>query len=311
MGHVVDAKRDRRGEGFELRSDAWGAIRAGKGIFISADQQPQAQGDVLSMGEALAQLNSALHIVTTLSQSAEASGAMAADVQAQRGLCQALASLKEAGLVASAPAGMALTSPKSVQLSTDANLIATAGDSAELTVRQRFCVAAGEAISLFAQMLGLKLFAARGPVEIKALSDAVTLEANQNMTVNAVNGEMVLNAPQGITLTSRGAYIKLKDGSIEIGATGELRLRNDHVQWGGAASLDKALGEMSLQDPVFKTPTLGKFLLRDDPSGEPWPHVAYRIETADGAVVRGVTDSEGFTQAHHGLDSQSFKLIME
>ncbi|MNP85105.1 hypothetical protein D3C76_1846950 [compost metagenome] len=66
-----------------------------------------------------------------------------------------------------------------------------------------------------------------------------------------------------------------------------------------------------MQDPVFKNPTLGKFLLRDDRSGDPRPRVAYRIEVADGAVIRGVTDSEGYTQAHHGLDSQAFKLTME
>ncbi len=311
LGHVVDANRDKRGEGFELRTDAWGAIRGGKGIFITADQQPQAQGPVLNMSEALAQLNSALHIVSTLAKTAGASGAMAADVENQRELCHALNNLREAGLIASAPAGMALTSPKSVQLSAGENLVATAGDSAELTVRERFCVAAGGAISLFAQTLGLKCFAARGPVEIKALSDAMTLEANQDMTVNAVNGELVLNATKGITLISRGAYIKLKDGSVEIGASGELRLRNDHVQWGGAAVLDKALGETAVQDPVFKNPTLGKFLLRDDRSGDPRPRVAYRIEVADGAVIRGVTDSEGYTQAHHGLDSQAFKLTME
>ncbi len=311
LGHVVDGKRDKRGEGFELRTDAWGAIRGGKGLFITADQQPQAQGQVLNMSEALAQLNHALHFVTSLAQSAEVSGALGADVENQRNLRQALANLKEAGLIASAPAGMALTSPQSLQLSTGKNLIATASDSAELTVRERLSVAVGGAISLFAQKLGIKLLAAKGPVRIQALRDAMTLEANQDMTVNAVNGEMLLNAPQGITLTSRGAYIKLKDGSVEIGATGELRLRNDHIQWGGAASLDKALGETAVQDPVFKTPTLGKFLLRDDQSGAPRPNVHYRIEVADGSVVRGVTDSEGYTQAHHGLDSQAFKLTME
>ncbi|WP_445672904.1 type VI secretion system Vgr family protein [Pseudomonas inefficax] len=311
LGHVVDAGRDKRGEGFELRTDAWGAIRGGKGLFITADQQPQAQGQVLNMREALAQLNHALHFVTSLAQSAEVSGALGADVETQRNLRQALANLKEAGLIASAPAGMALTSPQSLQLSTGKNLIATASDSAELTVRERLSVAVGGAISLFAQKLGIKLLAAKGPVRIQALRDAMTLEANQDMTVNAVNGEMLLNAPQGITLTSRGAYIKLKDGSVEIGATGELRLRNDHIQWGGAASLDKALGETAVQDPVFKTPTLGKFLLRDDQSGAPRPNVHYRIEVADGSVVRGVTDSEGYTQAHHGLDSQAFKLTME
>lgn len=44
LGHLVDAEKQQRGEGFELRTDSWGAIRAQKGIFISADGQAQARG---------------------------------------------------------------------------------------------------------------------------------------------------------------------------------------------------------------------------------------------------------------------------
>ncbi|MEG9868234.1 type VI secretion system Vgr family protein, partial [Klebsiella pneumoniae] len=44
LGHLVDSDRQPRGEGFELRTDSRGAIRAQKGIFISADGQAQAQG---------------------------------------------------------------------------------------------------------------------------------------------------------------------------------------------------------------------------------------------------------------------------
>ncbi|WP_192892694.1 type VI secretion system Vgr family protein, partial [Escherichia coli] len=39
LGHLVDAGKQQRGEGFELRTDLWGAVRAKKGIFISADAQ--------------------------------------------------------------------------------------------------------------------------------------------------------------------------------------------------------------------------------------------------------------------------------
>lgn len=39
LGHNVDAGRTLRGEGFELRTDSWGAIRGGKGLFITADAQ--------------------------------------------------------------------------------------------------------------------------------------------------------------------------------------------------------------------------------------------------------------------------------
>jgi type VI secretion system secreted protein VgrG len=311
LGHLVDAKKQQRGEGFELRTDDWGALRAGKGIFISADGQTKAEGQALDMSAALAQLNNALQLVSTLAQSAAVSGALSADVQSQQGLQEALVNLKKAGLIASAPAGIALTTPENLQLSAGKILTATAGESAEISVFKRFSVAAGEAISLFAQRLGLKLFAARGPVDIQAQSDAMTLQAQKALTLNSINGEIVLNAEQGITLVSRGAYIKIKDGSIEIGAPGELRIKNDLIAWDGSASLEQALSAMVLQDPIYKNPMQGGFQIRDKVGDAPKPYVRYRLEAADGSVVRGVTDGNGYTQRHHGLDPQGIKLFFE
>ncbi|WPN51993.1 type VI secretion system tip protein VgrG [Pseudomonas sp. P9_2] len=311
LGHLVDAEKKKRGEGFELRTDGWGAIRGGKGLFISADEQPKAQGDTLDMSAALAQLNNALQLVSTLAQSAAGSSALPADVESQKGLREALTRLAEAGLIASAPAGMALTTPANIQLSAGKNLMATAGDSADISVFKRFSLAAGEAISLFAQKLGLKLFAAHGPVEIQAQSNAMTLQADKALTLNSINGEIMLNAQQGITLVSRGAYIKLKDGSIEIGAPGELRIKNDNIAWGGSASLDQALTPMTLQDPIYKNPMQGGFQVKDKVTNAPKAYVPYRLEATDGSVVRGVTDSNGYTQHHYGLDPQGIKLFFE
>ncbi|XIV54135.1 type VI secretion system Vgr family protein [Escherichia coli] len=45
----MDAGKQQRGEGFELRTDLWGAVRAKKGIFISADAQDKAQDQVREM----------------------------------------------------------------------------------------------------------------------------------------------------------------------------------------------------------------------------------------------------------------------
>ncbi|MED5645329.1 type VI secretion system Vgr family protein, partial [Enterobacter bugandensis] len=59
LGYLVDGEKQPRGEGFELRTDAWGAIRAQKGIFISADGQPKAQGQVREMAAATALLSNA------------------------------------------------------------------------------------------------------------------------------------------------------------------------------------------------------------------------------------------------------------
>lgn len=311
LGHLVDAKKQKRGEGFELRTDGWGALRAGKGLFISADAQPKAQGQVLGMSAAVAQLNDSLQLVLTLAQSASVSRAGVADSQAQQALRDNLAALKEAGLVASAPAGIALTTPQNLQLSAGRNLIATAGDSADISLLKRFSVTAGESISLFAQKLGAKLFAARGPVDIQAQSDAMTLQAENDLTLNSIDGEMILNAERGITLVSRGAYIKLKDGSIEIGAPGDLRIKNDHVQWGGAASLEKALNAMTVQDPIYSNPMLGRFQVRDKTNDHPKAGIAYRMVAQDGTEVIGMTDENGYTQRHYGIDMQNIQLFFD
>ncbi|WP_426762518.1 type VI secretion system Vgr family protein [Hafnia paralvei] len=311
LGHLVDSQKQQRGEGFELRTDDWGAIRAGKGIFISADGQPKAGGKVLEMGAAIGQLQSALELVTALAQSAKVSGALDADIASQQKLSSVINQLSSSGLLVSAPAGMAYTTPKNIQMSAGKTVTTTAGENIDFSIFKRFTVAAGEAISLFAQKMGMKLFAARGSISIQAQTDAMTLQSDQMMSINSVSGEIVVNAAQGITLVSKGAYIKIKDGSIEIGAPGTIKLKNDNISWGGTASLSAALQPMSVEDPAYKYPMQGGFQVIDKTTSEPKAYIPYRIETDDGSVLRGVTDKNGFTQSHYGIDPQNIKLFFE
>lgn len=55
LGHNVDASRELRGEGAELRTDRHVSIRGGAGVFITADKQPFAGDKMLSMQEAIAE----------------------------------------------------------------------------------------------------------------------------------------------------------------------------------------------------------------------------------------------------------------
>lgn len=146
-----------------------------------------------------------------------------------------------------------MATPKNIQLTAGHSLTVTTGENADLTLFKRLTVAAGEAISLFAQKMGMKIFAARGMIDIQAQTDAMRLQSDKTMNINSVNGEVVLNAQQGITLTSTGgAYIKIKDGSIELGAPGSLKLKSLDIQWGGVGILEKALKPMSVSDPQYK-----------------------------------------------------------
>lgn len=312
LGHNVDANKAQRGEGAELRTDKWVSIRGAKGIFLSADGQPKAQGQMLDMNAAIAQLQDSLQLVTSLAQSAKVSGALDADTASQQQLNSVLSQLKGAGLLASAPAGIGLTTPQNIQLTAGHTLTATAGENVDMTIFKKFTVAAGEAISLFAQKMGMKIFAARGMVDIQAQTDAMRLQSDKTMNINSVSGEIVINAGQGITLTSKGgAYIKIKDGAVEIGAPAKISLKSSVIDWGGSSSLEQALTPVTVTDPQYKYPMAERFQVQDEVSGQPKPYIPYRIETAEGTTIRGVTDENGYTQGHHGVDPQSIKLFFE
>ncbi|WP_202404630.1 type VI secretion system Vgr family protein [Pantoea sp. Seng] len=312
LGHNVSATRELRGEGAELRTDKHIAIRGGAGVLISADKQPKSQGSMLDMNTAIAELQSALQMVTALAQSAQTSGALESDAQSQQKLAEALNQLKDAGILLSAPAGIAAATASNIQLSSGQSLTATAGKNVDMSIVKRFTVAAGEAISLFAHRMGLKVYAAKGDVDIQAQTDAMRLQANKNLAVNSISGEIILNASQGITLTSKGgAYIKIKDGSVEIGAPSRISLKSGDIAWGGNASLETALSAVPVSYPQFTNTMNGRFCVLDQATQKPKAYIPYRIESADGQILRGVTDEQGYTQAHYGLNEAAISLHYE
>ncbi|MFV9689338.1 type VI secretion system Vgr family protein, partial [Pantoea sp. KXB45] len=178
LGHLVDAEKQKRGEGFELRTDSWGAIRAQKGIFISADGQAGAQGQVLEMQAAVSNLGDAREQMMSLSDDAQKASANPADLQAQINLLeQQLTDLKKSVLLMSAPDGMALTSGQHLQVSAGQNLIATAGKNADVSVVKNLFIGVGKALSVFVRKLGIRLIANQGPVQVQAQNSLMELLA--------------------------------------------------------------------------------------------------------------------------------------
>lgn len=213
LGHLVDAGKQQRGEGFELRTDMWGAVRAKKGIFISADAQDKAQGQVLDMTDALAQLREAQSLVEALCSATEVAKAELADLQTQKVMMsEALEELKKSAMLLSAPEGIAQVTPKSLQLSAGENIISTSGKNSDFSVLKKFTVAAGETVSLFAQKLGIKIFAGKGKVEIQAQGDEMLLDALKDIRISSSEGRILISAKNEIILTSGGGYIRIGDG---------------------------------------------------------------------------------------------------
>lgn len=290
LGYLVDNKLEQRGEGFELRTSGYGAIRAGKGVYITAHDQPVAAGKQLDMHQTVAQLEEALELAKALADSARASKAAPADIEAQNTVNQKLDGLKEAGLLASAPASIGLVSGRGVHVAAQDNISAVAGKNADISVAKRFTVAAGELVSMFAQKLGIKLFAAKGPVEIQAQRDATALVADKDVTIASVNGVVRISAKKELTLECGGAFIHFKEGNITVGGPLDLFLKVITIQ------------KQSKESMSVSTPTLPgssefdeRFQLIDHATGFPLKDTEYAVMRGNGAIEHGRTDENGYT----------------
>jgi len=229
LGHLVDTEKQKRGEGFELRTDSWGAIRAQKGILISADGQTKAQGLVLEMQQAVSNLEDAREQMTALSDDAQKAAATPADLQAQIKLLeQQLADLKKSVLLLSAPEGMALTSGQHLQMSASQNLIATAGKNADVSVVKNLFIGVGNALSVFVRKLGIKLIANQGPVQLQAQNDLMALIARGELSLTSTEDEIHITAKKKVTINGGGSYITLDANGIESATLGEYRTKAGH-----------------------------------------------------------------------------------
>lgn len=241
LGHNVDAQRNLRGEGAELRTDKWVTVRGGAGVFITADGQPSASGMMLDMSAALSQLQQAQSLAESLSSAAETAKAELADLQTQKALLSdTLSELKKSALLLSAPEGIAQVTPKTLQLSAGENITATSGGNTDFSIMKKLTVAAGERISLYAQKLGIKLFASKGKVEIQAQGDEMTLDALKDIRISSSEGKIIISAKKEIILTSGGGYIRIADGTVECAAPDKIIERGAVWQKFGGQSISQA-----------------------------------------------------------------------
>ncbi|MCE1557544.1 type VI secretion system tip protein VgrG, partial [Enterobacter hormaechei] len=236
LGHLVDSDRQKRGEGFELRTDNWGAIRAQKGIFISADGQAKAQGQVLDMEPALARLSAALVEMKSLAACAQQAQALAADVGRQQKLLkQKIEQLHEEVILGSAPKGMALVSGEDMQLSASDNMTLTAGKQLDVGAQNDFTLAAGKQLSLYSRE-GAKLFSSQNDIDIQAQGGNITTWSTQDTHVSS-GRKMVITAQDELTLICGGGYIKISGGNVEIGGPGKLLIKNTGIRKAGTGSM--------------------------------------------------------------------------
>ncbi|MDG3821228.1 type VI secretion system tip protein VgrG, partial [Pseudomonas aeruginosa] len=153
LGYLTHPRPDGgapRGEGFELRSDLHGALRAAQGLLLTTEAQAEAGGGQLDRQEVVATLEAALQLARTLGDYAGQHQGLAHDAKPRQTLTAAVREMghgandqangggdgSEPLIALSAPAGIALGTPKAIALG--------AGEHLDLAAQQHVQLSSGE-----------------------------------------------------------------------------------------------------------------------------------------------------------------------
>ncbi|GJK42156.1 type VI secretion system Vgr family protein [Klebsiella grimontii] len=261
MGHLVNSQREKRGAGFELRTDEHGAVRAAKGLFLTADAQAKAQGPVLEMAPAISQINQANSQMQALNSAAEAAGALVCDINTQISLVtDKIRDLQSSVLLGSAPQGVALTSGEHLQLSSTRNTMINAGQHLDIGAMKNLSVSVEKALGLFVHKDGAKLVANQGDIEIQAQHNTMVLFSEKQLTVTSSEDEIIISTPETLTLNGGGSYLRLSKNGIEHGSEGMMVMKvASYLVPGTGSSLPLETPDFKMTDVTVTTKNSAKW----------------------------------------------------
>jgi len=320
MGYLVhprDVSAEPRGEGFELRTDDWGVLRATKGLFITTEGRYAATGNALSRDELIICLQEALGLAKKLGASATQHEGNPSDPVPQEKLGKAVndwghGSNAEKGgngghpiVAVSSPAGIALGTPQNTTIATGEHIDTVAQKNQHITAGEKMNLHAQNGISQFAESGGIKSIAHQGKNIFQAHSDNIQIAADKNVSITTSHDHVTISGNQYVTLTSGGAYIKLADGNIDIHCPGVVSIKGGNHSLTGPANMGFAFPDL----PKSKLEHFSqKLLLTNQKTGKPHQHMPYYIETAEGKVYSGYTDDEGHTLRVFTDEPKSMKV---
>ncbi|MEX3929222.1 type VI secretion system Vgr family protein [Paraburkholderia sp. BR10936] len=241
QGYLLNSRKLPRGNGFEATTQGWGAVRAAKGLFFTADAAAGTDTPHLEMPAAVAQLKAALQRVTDLAAATTQAGGDPADRAAQSALLDGLNQLRDAGLLASAPGGMAFVTAKSLQHSAGESVIVTAGKDLDVSIAKRLRMAVGDMISLCAHRLGINLTAAKGKFTASALTDGMDLFAKQQVRMASESADIQLAAKTKIALNSGGGSLVIENGNMTFHCPGAFTIKAGSFTFVGPDNLPAQL----------------------------------------------------------------------
>ncbi|EON19881.1 hypothetical protein C265_10756 [Cupriavidus sp. GA3-3] len=233
-------RKDKRGEGFELRSDAQGVVRA-NGLLLTTEPRANASAHHKDMGETVQRLAVARDQQETLAELAQEHDAQECTDQAEvakiikaqnddiRGNGTANAEtgdfpeLAAPHLVLASPAGIEASTARSTHFAAGEHLAFTSAGHTSLAIGQRLLASVSRGVRIFIQSMGWRLVAAGGDIDLRALQDSINLLAKLNVTATA--NRITLSAKEELVVAGGGSATIYNAGGITHKTSGAYTIR--------------------------------------------------------------------------------------
>jgi type VI secretion system secreted protein VgrG len=229
-------RKDPRGEGFDLRTDGHGVVRAAEGLMLTTEARMSAEGHIKDLGAIPQRLTNARALIEGQSEAARTSRAqikgdqdvVAKAIKALNGSIQGsggdpktgqFPELQEPHLVLASPSGIAVTSGGSTHIASNEHTQVTSAKHISLNSGQSLIAVALEAFKVYAMENGMEMIAAQADIEIKALNNSIKMMAKEK--IELVADEITIIAKTKLTLNGGGSYEEYKVGAITKGTTGK------------------------------------------------------------------------------------------
>ena len=243
LGHITRiednaGRKDPRGEGFELRTDGHGAIRAQDGLLITTEGRICAVNHVKDLGETAGRLALARDQIEGLADAASVAkaqekgddqAAVAKAVKAQNdAICGREGPLSDGRFPELAEPHMVLASPEGIEVTAATSLHLHAGQHVQLTsaghtsfsAGKRILASVAEGMRLFALKSGIKVFASEGDVQIDARSDAMDVSALKDIDIVSTEDTVYIIAKKKVVVNGGTSFSEWSEGGIKHGTLG-------------------------------------------------------------------------------------------
>lgn len=242
-----------RGDGAELRTEEAIALRAARGILLSAWKVlgGGAKGGQLARDDYLRLLAECGELCGSLGTFAAEHNGMPIDTREQQALLARFKNWEgrsntapdastpgEPVIGVTSPAGIGFASTKAIVHYSASNIDMVAQQHLQFTAGQRFSVNAGKGVSLFAQHGGVSAIAHFGKLLLQSQHDDTDIDAAKDLKLTATEGVASVTAKTILLVSEDGSFIKLGDGPPVFGSKQALHFRAPDYVFDGPETME-------------------------------------------------------------------------